>query len=131
MTDYKAFIRLCRRTKKCLETERGHILNGNFENIGPVLEEKEILISQVMTIAEELLEVPSPVGGKVQSMAATSLREVIQAAEENSIVLSGALRGLKIGRSRQTQKQENLVAYTASGDHGQAAPMPKSSEAIA
>ena len=131
MTDFKAFIRLCRKTKRCLETERTHILNGSFGKISPILEEKESLIRQVMDHAELLLDTPPSTKSKSQLMAVTTLREVIKAAEENSIVLSGALRGLQSGMSHLTQKPDSLTAYTASGDHGKIAPPPKSSEALA
>jgi len=131
MTNYKGFIRLCRRTKKCLEAERAYILKGDFDQIGPVLEEKENLIRQVMEQADLLTNMPPAQADKSSDLATTILREVIKAAEENSIVLSGALRGLQAGRSRQSQKKNPLMAYTASGDHGLATPSPINSEAIA
>jgi len=124
-------IRLCRRATKCLETERALILNGDFERIGPILKEKETLIGKVMDCAEKLLDPDQPPADKLQHLAARMLREVIRAAEENSIVLSGALRGLRTGQDHQIQKQVSLFAYTADGNHGPTAPAPKNNEVLA
>ena len=124
-------IRLCRRATKCLETERALILSGAFDQIGPILAEKEILIGKVMICAEKLLDSDQLPVDKSQHLAARTLREVIRAAEENSIVLSGALRGLRTGQVHQIQKQVSLFAYTANGCHGPAAPLPKNNEVLA
>ena len=131
MNQHLNLIRLCRRATKCLEIERTLILNGSFDRIGQVLEEKESLISQVMECAADLLDQPAGPASQNQKLAASTIREVIRAAEENSIVLSGALRGLRVGQAHYTQKQGSLFAYTANGEHGPAAPPANNTEALA